>query len=295
MKKKIIGIFVCMLLIALAIIPNSSSLKTYNISNYVEVVDQSQEIEDGIEWLEGGIIYWQEFVPSMIRLLKVELKLLKGYPDSPPFNLEILDPDGVVVASFWSLAIPSDSPGWVTFSFGQSREVNPGLKYKIQVWFDPGGEYAWSGAYDNPYPGGDSNMGIDWDWCFRTISDDNLRPDPPLILGPPTCKHREDYVFDVTFTDPDGDALLFNIEYGDGQETGWTGAVNSGYTYHGVHYYNLKGYYNIRAQSKDIHGVYSDSSILRIQIPRNRATIGSYWLRFIDMFPILQRMLDFIN
>ena len=296
MKNKIFVYFICTLLVILTVIPVSNSLKIKNSSNFVEVIDQSQEIDDEMKWLIGGVFYWQEFVPSMEWLVRVECKIMNGHPDSPPFHIELLDPDDNLMGSFALLGVPLGSPDWVSASYGQTVDLIPGEKYKIRVWFEPGGEYAWCGAEDDPYPAGNSDVGQGWDWCFRTISDDNQRPDPPEIVGPPTCKHKEDYVFDVTFTDPDGDDLEYiRVEFGDGQHTGYIGPVSSGYVYHGVHYFALRGDYTIRASSRDIHGAFSDDSTHRIQVSRNRVLLFNNWNRLIDIFPMLEKIIIYLN
>ena len=295
MKNKIFVFFSCTMLVVLSVIPISNCLKIQNSSNLVEIVDQSQEIDEEMRWLVGGVYYWQEFVPSMSWLVRVECKLFNGHPDSPPFNIELLDPDDNVMGSFATLAIPLNSPGWVTASYGQTVDLVPGEKYKIRCWFEPGGEYAWCGADGDPYLSGDSDVGQGWDWCFRSISDTNHRPDPPEIVGPPNCYYKEDYVFDVTFTDPDGDDLEYiRVEFGDGNDTGYIGPVSSGYVYHGVHHYTLRGYYNINASSRDIHGAFSDKSKHRVQVSRNKESSFNNWNLLMDMFPIIQKILNII-
>ena len=54
MKKKIVGTFVMTLLIATAIIPLASSIKTSpQINALPGIVDQKQELTPQLQWLDG--------------------------------------------------------------------------------------------------------------------------------------------------------------------------------------------------------------------------------------------------
>ena len=50
-------------------------------------------------------------------------------------------------------------------------ELVRGERYFIVVECDPGSEYAWSGAYGDPYPQGGSSKAPNWDYAFKTIVD----------------------------------------------------------------------------------------------------------------------------
>jgi hypothetical protein len=168
MKKKVIGIFVCMLLIATALPAVGITNNKTQHEMLQGVLDQSQERSDECIWFQDA---WQEFVPVGKQLLHVEVKIKQGYESSPDLIMYIEDSSGSPLVSLDKQAtdIP-DVCDWVDFDI-DDVELVPGDTYKIHLKFDPGGEYAWCGANGNPYPAGDSDIGAQWDWCFRTYVD----------------------------------------------------------------------------------------------------------------------------
>lgn len=172
MKTKIIGILVCMLLIATAI-PAVGMIDTgidpQTLSETLQgVLDQSQERDDECKWFDDA---WQEFVPVGEKLLHVEVKIKQGYESSPDLILSIEKPLGtqLVTLNMKATDIP-DTCDWVMFDI-DDIEMTPGDPYYIHLKYDPGGEYAWCGANGDPYPAGDSDLGAQWDWCFKTYVD----------------------------------------------------------------------------------------------------------------------------
>jgi len=172
MKKKIIGILVCMLLIATALPAVGmidTGIRPHKLSETKQgVLDQSQERDDECKWFSDA---WQEFLPVGKKLLHVEVKIKQGYEGSPDLILSIEKPLGTPLVSLNMKAtdIP-DICDWVTFDI-DDIEMTPGDTYCIHLKCAPGGEYAWCGANGDPYPAGDSDLGAQWDWCFKTYVD----------------------------------------------------------------------------------------------------------------------------
>jgi len=166
MKIKILGVLVSMLLIAAAI--PAVGITNIEPEKLQGVLDQSQERDDECKWFQDA---WQEFVPVGKKLLHVEVKIKQGYADSPDLWLYIEKPLGTSLASLSKKAteIP-DTADWVEFDI-EDIELTPGKTYVIHLKFDPGGEYAWCGANGDVYPSGDSDLGAQWDWCFKTYVD----------------------------------------------------------------------------------------------------------------------------
>ena len=103
--------------------------------------------------------------------LHVEVLIKQGYEGSPDLTMYIEDSSGSPLVSLDKQAtdIP-DVCKWVDFDI-DDVELVPGDTYRIHLKFDLGGEYAWCGANGDPYPAGDSDLGAQWDWCFRTYVD----------------------------------------------------------------------------------------------------------------------------
>ncbi len=64
-------------------------------------------------------------------------------------------------------ATPQMNCNWTSFDV-PDISLTPGITYYIVLTFAMGGDYNWCGAWNNPYPPGESNRDPDWDWTFRT-------------------------------------------------------------------------------------------------------------------------------
>lgn len=178
MKKKIIGIFVCLLLIASAVLPvagtinqgvKSESKTGFKISSTGEVKDQYQENCGECEFFENYA--WQQFVPTISKLTRVEVCVAQWFGGSPDLKLSVENPLGTVLTSK-SLpvsAIPVDDCDWVSFDV-PDKTLTPGDTYYIVLSYPIGGEYGWCGDWGNPYTQGTSSKDPNWDYCFRTFA-----------------------------------------------------------------------------------------------------------------------------
>ncbi len=118
----------------------------------------------------------------------------------------------------------------------------------------------------------------------------NVPPNEPIIDGPTSGKQNTEYDFIFNSTDLNEDPVMYIIEWGDG-DTELTKYSDSGEEIMLKHNWSKKGNYTIKAKAKDINDAESDWTEFEIKIsnPRTRT-----WLRFFDMFPILQRILNYI-
>ncbi len=117
----------------------------------------------------------------------------------------------------------------------------------------------------------------------------NAPPEAPSISGNKNGKIGEEYWFEIGAVDPDNNPISLYIEWGDGTTTGWTREQASGQIWYYEHTWSKWGTYTVRAKAKDVFDEESGLTEFKIKItiPRTRA-----FLRFFDMFPILQRLLD---
>ena len=102
------------------------------------------------------------------------------------------------------------------------------------------------------------------------ILDNNppLKPDKPT--GPTSGKIGREYSYHTMTTDPDGDQLFYQWDWGDGSFSQWLGPYNSGEEISASHSWS-EGSYNIKVKSKDIHnkeGNWSDP--LPVSMPKNK-------------------------
>jgi hypothetical protein len=76
------------------------------------------------------------------------------------------------------------------------------------------------------------------------------------------------YDYTTSTTDPDGDQVYYLFDWGDGTNSGWLGPYVSGVTETGTHMWTVKGSYDIKVVSKDIHGALSEwSDPLSVTMP----------------------------
>ena len=125
------------------------------------------------------------------------------------------------------------------------------------------------------------------------LSTENQPPNPPSIDGPPNGRPGIEYTFCVTATDPEGDSLHAKFDWGDGTSSDWLGPFGSGIEVCDSHAWDKVGKFIIEVSVKDDYGA-TVTGTFEITIPRNRAITSSYWLRFLDMFPVLQRIIESI-
>ena len=92
------------------------------------------------------------------------------------------------------------------------------------------------------------------------------------------------------FTDPEGDVLSYYVEWGDGNNTGWTEYYDSGEEIILSHTWEEKKLFNIiRCRAKDNDGGISDWS--KTWVPINVGTVQLPVLRFIEHLPVLYWLL----
>jgi outer membrane protein assembly factor BamB len=158
---------------------------------------------------------------------------------------------------------------------------------------EDGTVYIGSSSKEEIEPGAFISVG--YLYAFNEI--DANAPSSPDINGPTNgnSKAEIDYIFKSTSSH--GNDVYYYIDWGDGDWNidWWLGPYNSGENAVISHTWSDPGTYTIRSRCKDSDNLWSDWSEFKVTIPRNKVSMGSVWLRFIDMFPILQRILDFLT
>ncbi len=145
----------------------------------------------------------------------------------------------------------------------------------------------------NDYAG----SGEDFDIFYKNKVGENQPPETPSIDGETSGKAGEDYEYIFNSTDPDGDSVMYFIDWGD-NNTEWTEYSPSGTEVKVKHSWSEKGEYTIKAKAKDIHDAESDWETLEVTMPKNKVFNFNFnllsWLfeRFPHMFPILRHLLE---
>jgi pyrrolidone-carboxylate peptidase len=90
------------------------------------------------------------------------------------------------------------------------------------------------------------------------LSSINIAPEPPTIDGPGEGTIGEEYTYTVVTTDADLDEVLYDIDWGDGMNSGWIGPYVSGEETTVAHAWDEEGTYLVKAKARDVYGAESD-------------------------------------
>ncbi len=84
---------------------------------------------------------------------------------------------------------------------------------------------------------------------------------PSSPSGPDSGTPGTSYSVSATTTDPDGDDVAYNFDWGDETESGWTSFVRSGGSASLSHSWSSQGTFDVRARAKDTYGAKSGWSV----------------------------------
>jgi len=143
----------------------------------------------------------------------------------------------------------------------------------------------------------DENDNTDTDAVQITVNIENTKPNKPdKPAGETNGKKGVEYTYTTSATDPDGDQLRYQFDWGDDSISDWGGLYSSGATATASHTWEEKGSYEIKVRVKDPDGLISDwSDPLPISMPVNRQSGGLFLLileRLLERFPFLELLLS---
>jgi PKD repeat protein len=125
----------------------------------------------------------------------------------------------------------------------------------------------------------------------KEVEVNNSPPSAPNISGPVKCIPKIKYKYTFMSTTPLNIDIYYYIDWGDNTVTDWIGPFASGQIVTINHTWNSKGSsYIIKSRAKDIENLTSPWSEYSVSTPRNKATIGSLFLRILEKFPLLKRL-----
>jgi outer membrane protein assembly factor BamB len=127
---------------------------------------------------------------------------------------------------------------------------------------------------------------------------DTQAPTTPVITGRKEPPSKTPITYGFLSISPLGNDVYYYIDWSDGdwKIDYWLGPYKSGKIAFINHSWSEPGDYTIRCRSKDSDNLWSDWSESDISVikSRNHATHSSVWQGFLDMFPILERILDML-
>ena len=117
-----------------------------------------------------------------------------------------------------------------------------------------------------------------------------LKPETPY--GELNGKIGEEYYYNTSTTDVDGNIVYYYWLWGDGSNSDWIGPYNSGEEISIPHIWNKRGDYTLKVKAKDEEGFESLwSDPLTISMPRNHQYVKEYLINIIEKYNFLSKIL----
>jgi hypothetical protein len=148
-----------------------------------------------------------------------------------------------------------------------------------------------------------SKEGYKTEWVMLSIAENttydfvltsgNQPPSAPLVDGPSVGRPGEEYCITFRSIDPDGNDVFYYIDWGDGEYEDWFGPFDPGENVTRCHTYPpATKLYEIRVGVKDIYGAEGDWGSIYVFILKGRMQDNSFFIRFLERFPMFQRLLS---
>jgi outer membrane protein assembly factor BamB len=153
--------------------------------------------------------------------------------------------------------------------------------------------YIGSSTKEETRPGAFKSVGYFYAFNEKDVN----APSTPKITGPTKVNSKTEIDYTFKSTSLLGNDVYFYINWGDGDWNidYWLGPYASDNNVIISHTWSEPGSYTIRCRCKDSDNLWSDWREYNISVPRNNAAHYSFWLRFLDMFPILQKIVEIFN
>jgi hypothetical protein len=120
-------------------------------------------------------------------------------------------------------------------------------------------------------------------------------PTNPNITGPLTAKPKTNHYYKFVSENPSRSDLYYYIDWGDGNSVEWIGPYTPSEEIIMSHSWEEKGSYIIYAKSKDEYELESEWGSLEVSIPKERMSINSIYLSFIDRFQNIKPLFLLFN
>jgi len=119
------------------------------------------------------------------------------------------------------------------------------------------------------------------------------KPDTPE--GETQGRKGREYTYTTSSTDPEGDQVLYQWDWGDGTVSEWLGPYNSSEICEASHTWEDRGDYSIKVKAKDTSDAQSDwSDPFGVSMPKNKLLNNSLFRDILEelfeRFPLLERL-----
>jgi hypothetical protein len=318
LRKKIVGILICTLVIATVLVPiaGSTTIFTKNNTTGPDYGMLSTQSKVGFSKKGSNLDNWGITDSIDLKAATTVTLLFRHYYEILPVDgndhgyLKISDNGG----SSWTTVeeyqgkpfdwvetiIPIDAWAGETIKIGFEYEtgadsVSRGW-YVDRILIDADGLIIFSEDFE------EYDVGDDWeDWIVTVQFDpENTEPDPPEINGPNSGKINTPLQYNFKAYDLDFDNVSYYIDWGDDSITDWTAFQPSGsVTYNEAHTWTETGTYTISAKARDEYLEESEWSEFEVKITksRDRQSSSLLFLKLLDQIlsaiPILNKIILF--
>jgi len=319
MRRKILGVLVCMLLIATAV-PAVTSVKNSTISTMGSTTQQTNMAEewteiqkllasDGAEFENFGFSVSVDGDTAVIGARYDDISRGSAYVFTRSGTTwtqqaKLLASDGAAYDHF-GCSVSVDGDTALVGAYGGDQGNDSGSAYvftrsgttwtqQAKLLAADGEEYDFFGYSvaldgDTAVIGAPADDDMGWDsgsaYIF-TREGGNQSPNTPTITGPASGKIKVAIDYNFTTIDPEGNQVSYFIEWGDGTDSGWIGPYASGDVVTKSHTWTKKGDYVIKAKAKDSNGAESGWGELSVNMPcSSNLPFMQLWERLFERFP----------
>ncbi len=120
----------------------------------------------------------------------------------------------------------------------------------------------------------------------------NTAPETPLIDGQTEGKVGVSYSYTMVTQDPEGDDVMYYVDWGDQTNSSWVGPYHSEEDVTLSHTYTKKGTYTITVKAKDSYSAESGWGTLQVTMPT--ALSAPLFLKFLQRFPFFFNLLHYL-
>jgi hypothetical protein len=171
-----------------------------------------------------------------------------------------------------------------TFGDGESsNEQNP-----THIYTDDGNYTITLTVTDNT-----SNSSIDTSWVQVQATNDP--PEKPIINGVKKGQPHQHYDYTFVSTEPESNPIWYFIDWDDNTTSGWLGPYDSGHKITLTHTWHEEKVFIIKAKTKDIFDAESEWAEFKVNLPRDKSTSSSPFLRFLERYPLLNLLIQKLN
>ena len=241
--KKLVAIFMVLLMAALLFIPANSEV--FGKNNTVQ--DVNLDVAITTDWVN-------DYQDHGLRIREFALnQTVYAY-------IEVSGDDlyGINITQVW----------W--YNNGTGLEKKWDYTYTVpQHWSSCGTWTWWAIGLDYGRGTGYIEVLIDGEHLGQTnwYAIDNNKPSTPSISGPTEGKIRKEYEYTFTATDDTFDSVSYFVDWGDGTTSGWTDYVSSGTEVKLTHTWQEKGTYIIKCKVRDLAYNESDWATSQVNMP----------------------------